>query len=92
MRMGYSLLLLTIGHVPLTRLVAHHSPGMLYDLSREIIVVGVVTEYQLGNPHMRIYLDVDWLNIGHDHLKLVALDLDAIDRSLAKHMARPTAP
>ena len=58
MRMGFSLLLLAIGSVPLTRAVAHHSPAMLYDLSREITVVGVVTEYQLGNPHMRIYLDV----------------------------------
>jgi hypothetical protein len=59
MRKGYWLLLLAIGTVPLTRVVAHHSPAMLYDLSREITVVGVVTEYQLGNPHMRIYLDVD---------------------------------
>lgn len=38
---------------------AHHSPAMLYDLSREITVSGVVTEYELGNPHLRIYFDVD---------------------------------
>ena len=38
---------------------AHHSPAMLYDLSREITVEGTVTEYRLGNPHLRIYLDVD---------------------------------
>lgn len=38
---------------------AHHSPAMLYDLSKELTVQGVVTEYSLGNPHMRIYLDVD---------------------------------
>lgn len=38
---------------------AHHNPAMLYDLSREIEVQGVVTEYRLGNPHMRIYLDVE---------------------------------
>lgn len=38
---------------------AHHNPAMLYDMSREIDVVGVVTEYRLGNPHLRIYLDVD---------------------------------
>lgn len=38
---------------------AHHSPAMLYDLSRQIEVRGVVTAYSLGNPHMRIYLDVD---------------------------------
>jgi hypothetical protein len=38
---------------------AHHNPAMLYDLSMEIEVHGVVTEYRLGNPHLRIYLDVD---------------------------------
>lgn len=38
---------------------AHHSPAMLYDLGREITVQGVATEYSLGNPHLRIYLDVD---------------------------------
>lgn len=58
MRIKHWLLLLAIGLVPLTRVIAHHSPAMLYDLTREITVVGVVTEYQLGNPHMRIYLDV----------------------------------
>ena len=55
----YRLLLLTIGLAPLAQVAAHHSPAMLYDLTREISVTGVVTEYQLGNPHMRIYLDVD---------------------------------
>jgi len=55
----YRLLLLTIGLAPLAQVTAHHSPAMLYDLTREISVTGVVTEYQLGNPHMRIYLDVD---------------------------------
>jgi hypothetical protein len=47
-----------MGLAPLGRVAAHHSPAMLYDLSRETSVSGVVTEYQLGNPHMRIYLDV----------------------------------
>jgi hypothetical protein len=32
---------------------------MVFDLSREITVSGVVTEYELGNPHLRIYFDVD---------------------------------
>jgi hypothetical protein len=78
MRMGCSLLLLTLGLVPLTRVAAHHSPAMLYDLSREITVEGVVTEYQLGNPHMRIYLDVDnegttekWLAEGGSRTQLL---------------------
>jgi len=38
---------------------AHHSPALLYDLSKEISLEGVVTEYDLGNPHLRIYFDVD---------------------------------
>lgn len=58
MRMKLALLLAGFGLVPFGHVAAHHSPAMLYDLSREITVAGVVTEYQLGNPHMRIYLDV----------------------------------
>lgn len=38
---------------------AHHSPAMLYDLSKEVTVEGVVTKYELGNPHLRIYFDID---------------------------------
>lgn len=78
MRIRYPLLLLTIGLVPLTQVGAHHSPTMLYDLSREITVEGVVTDYQLGNPHMRIYLDVDnngttekWLAEGGSRTQLM---------------------
>jgi hypothetical protein len=51
---------------------------MLYDLTREITVEGVVTEYQLGNPHLRIYLDVDnqgtaekWLAEGGSRTQLM---------------------
>jgi hypothetical protein len=40
-------------------IAAHHSAAMSFDLSREIEVSGVVTEYELGNPHLRIYFDVD---------------------------------
>jgi phenylpropionate dioxygenase-like ring-hydroxylating dioxygenase large terminal subunit len=39
--------------------LAHHSPALLYDLSREIEISGTVTEFNMGNPHLRIYLDVD---------------------------------
>ena len=56
---NYRVLLLTLCIVPLTHAAAHHSPAMLYDMTKELTVTGVVTEYQLGNPHMRIYLDVD---------------------------------
>jgi Family of unknown function (DUF6152) len=73
-----SLLALALGAVPLTQVAAHHSPAMLYDLTREISVEGVVTEYQLGNPHMRIYLDVDnqgttekWLAEGGSRTQLL---------------------
>ena len=38
---------------------AHHSAAMVYDLSKDIEVSGIVTEYELGNPHLRIYFDVD---------------------------------
>jgi hypothetical protein len=74
----YRLLLLTIALAPLAQVAAHHSPAMLYDLTREISVTGVVTEYQLGNPHMRIYLDVDnngtvekWLAEGGSRTQLM---------------------
>ncbi len=76
--MRLSLLLLMVGSVPLTSVVAHHSPAMLYDLTREIVVEGIVTEYQLGNPHMRIYFDVDiegttekWLAEGGSRTQLL---------------------
>jgi hypothetical protein len=86
MPMRCSLLLLAIGLVPLTHVTAHHSPAMLYDLSREITVVGVVTQYQLGNPHMRIYLDVDnegttekWLAEGGSRTQLMRVGWTADD-------------
>lgn len=58
MRNRFAWLIAGMSFAPLGQLAAHHSPAMLYDLSRETSVTGVVTEYQLGNPHMRIYLDV----------------------------------
>lgn len=78
MRTRYWMLLLTIALVPLTHVAAHHSPAMLYDLTKETSVTGIVTEYQLGNPHMRIYLDVDnngttekWLAEGGSRTQLM---------------------
>ena len=78
MRKKYALWLLTIGLVPLAHVAAHHSPAMLYDLSKEISVTGVVTEFQLGNPHMRIYLEVSnkgtiekWLAEGGSRTQLM---------------------
>jgi len=67
---------------------AHHSPAMLFDLSQEIEVQGVVTEYRLGNPHMRIYLDVDndgtvepWLAEGGSRTVLVRKGWDGTEVS-----------
>ena len=78
MRTKYWLLLAATGLVPLAHVAAHHAPTMLYDLSMEISVTGVVTEFQLGNPHMRIYLDVDnngtiekWLAEGGSRTQLM---------------------
>src|SRR5688500_18169423 len=78
MRTKYWLLLAATGLVPLAHVAAPHSPAMLYDLSMEITVTGVVTEFQLGNPHMRIYLDVDnngttekWLAEGGSRTQLM---------------------
>ena len=78
MRMRFGVLCLVLGLVPLANAPAHHSPAMLYDLTKEITVEGTVTEYQLGNPHMRIYFDVDkngtiekWLAEGGSRTQLM---------------------
>ena len=78
MRTRYLALLAAMAAVPLAHVAAHHSPAMLYDLSRETSVSGVVTEFQLGNPHMRIYFDVDnngtkekWLAEGGSRTQLM---------------------
>jgi hypothetical protein len=78
MRTKYWVLLLATGIMPLAHVAAHHAPTMLYDLTKETTVTGVVTEYQLGNPHMRIYLDVDnngtiekWLAEGGSRTQLM---------------------
>jgi hypothetical protein len=37
---------------------SHHSAAVFFHLDREISIDGVVTAFQLGNPHARIYLTV----------------------------------
>lgn len=59
MHKGLRALALTAALAPLAAAMAHHSPAMLYDLSKQVTMHGVVTEFQLGNPHLRIYFDVD---------------------------------
>ncbi len=56
--MNFRLLVAAAGLAVFHCAAAHHSPAMIYDLSQEIEVHGVVTEYRLGNPHLRIYFDV----------------------------------
>ena len=59
MPIGFRVLAVTGVLAPLAAATAHHSAAMLYDLSKEVTVQGVVTEFQLGNPHLRIYFNVD---------------------------------
>jgi hypothetical protein len=37
---------------------AHHAAPVYYDLSKQIVMSGKVTEFRMGNPHARIYFDV----------------------------------
>jgi phenylpropionate dioxygenase-like ring-hydroxylating dioxygenase large terminal subunit len=62
---------------------AHHNPAMLYDLSHEIEVEGTVTEFVLGNPHLRIYFEVErdgettqWMAEGGSRTVLVRMGWD----------------
>ena len=57
--MKVSLLIgLTFGVFATTPGVAHHAAAALYLLDQELIIEGIVTEYQFINPHARVYLDV----------------------------------
>lgn len=65
---------------------AHHSPAMLYDLSQEIEVEGTVTRYVLGNPHLRIFFDVEqdgetvqWMAEGGSRTVLVRAGWDGTE-------------
>jgi hypothetical protein len=59
MQSGIKVSLLVGGIIIAASVAAHHSAALLYDLSKEITVQGTVTEYQLGNPHLRIYFNVE---------------------------------
>jgi hypothetical protein len=37
---------------------AHHAAAVYYDLTQEVTMQGIVTEFRMGNPHARIYFDV----------------------------------
>lgn len=36
---------------------AHHSAAVFYKMDEEITVTGTVTEFRMGNPHLRVYFD-----------------------------------
>jgi hypothetical protein len=38
---------------------AHHSPAMIFDMNQELTISGTVAEFSMGNPHLRIYFDVE---------------------------------
>jgi len=78
MRTRFRALLAIGGFALVGSVAAHHSPAMLYDLTMEVTVQGTVTEYQLGNPHIRIYFDVDnngtiekWMAEGGSRTQLI---------------------
>lgn len=48
-------LLLFLGCCP--EILAHHSAAVFYDMSKEMTLTGTVTEFRMGNPHLRIYFD-----------------------------------
>ncbi len=37
---------------------AHHSAAVFYKMDEEITLTGKVTEFRMGNPHLRIYFDL----------------------------------
>ena len=37
---------------------AHHSAAVFYHMDQEVTMSGKVTEFRMGNPHMRVYFDV----------------------------------
>ena len=52
------MLLLTA--LPLVTVVAsgHHSPAVLYHVDQDVTVEGVVTGFNPGNPHLRVFLTI----------------------------------
>lgn len=38
--------------------LAHHSPAVFYHMDQHVTMSGKVTEFRMGNPHVRVYFDV----------------------------------
>lgn len=65
---------------------AHHSAGLLYDQGKVVEVSGTVTGYEFGNPHLRIYFNVDnngrtenWLAEGGSRTVLIRKGWDGTE-------------
>jgi hypothetical protein len=37
--------------------LAHHSPAVFYHMDQEVTMSGTVTEFRMGNPHIRVYFE-----------------------------------
>lgn len=38
---------------------SHHAAAVLFQMDKEVTVEGIVTKFSMGNPHARIYMDVE---------------------------------
>ena len=79
--------LAALGTIVSLHAAAHHSAAAIFDLSKEIEVEGVVTEFTLGNPHARIFMmiedengnDVRWMAEGGSRTVLLRTGWDLND-------------
>ena len=42
-----------------TAVLAHHSPAVFYHMEQHVTMTGTVTEFRMGNPHIRVYFEVE---------------------------------
>lgn len=89
MQIGFSRFGILLAGLTLACIVeAHHSAALLYDMNSEVEMQGTVTEYQLGNPHLRIYFDVEndgniqkWMAEGGSRTVLLRMGWDGTELS-----------
>jgi hypothetical protein len=46
------------GHPAVAPLLAHHSFGVAFDVTKPVTVTGVITAIEWMNPHSHVYMDV----------------------------------
>ena len=59
MNIGYIALISFVGMLWALPAASHHNSSMHYVKDKEVTVEGVVTAFELVNPHARIYFDVE---------------------------------